>query len=106
VKLVFVVPPNRFGTYREQIYRFPAPTKPRHNKKAVKSHNSESEDDDLVAESDVKSEEELLKEVTGWIDQHVSEVSVDPLVQTVDRRIEASIKKCFAQRFTREATSK
>jgi hypothetical protein len=99
VKLIFVVPPNRFGSYRDQKYVFPAPKTPRRNKKAVESNDTENESDDSVVEGNMISEEELLKEVTCWVDQYVLEVNVDPLVRTFDRRIEASVKKSFAQRF-------
>jgi hypothetical protein len=43
---------------------------------------------------------DLLEEVTSWVDQYVMEVNVDPLLKTVDKRVESQVKRSFIQQWS------
>jgi hypothetical protein len=87
VKLIFVVPPNRFGKFSKEKYIFPEI-----KEKSVKG-NKEAEGKCEVKTD--KSHAELIEELNEWVEQYVMEVNVDPLVTTFDRRIESQNKKSF-----------
>jgi hypothetical protein len=42
----------------------------------------------------------LLQDVNSWIDQYVMEVNVDPLLETVDKRVESQVKKPFLRQWS------
>ena len=122
VKLIFVVPPNRFETYKEQHYIFP--TRKGNTKRKGKDKDDEQgkENDEMeskkkevdqytlatwdedAAENDGNDEAldnaYILEEVNSWIDQYVMEVNVDPLLETVDKRVQSEVKRSFLQQWS------
>lgn len=105
VKLIFVVPPNRFENYTEQNYIFPAPKKDKKGKdEPVDEYDAAPWDEEEpiggASEGDSTDKAALLQEVTSWVDQYVMEVNVDPLIRTVDKRVEEAAKKSFLQQWS------
>jgi len=94
VKLIFVVPPDRFEGFRKQNYIFPTHKNTEKGKgKEVDEYDSAPWDDDEVPDDDGPwSKMKLFQEVEGWVAQYVM-VNVGPLLQTVDKRIESQVKK-------------
>ena len=94
VKLIFVVPPDRFEGFRKQNYIFPTHKNTETGKgKEVDEYDSAPWDDDEVPDDDGPwSKMKLFQEVEGWVAQYVM-VNVGPLLQTVDKRIESQVKK-------------
>ena len=117
VKLIFVVPLNRFEAYTEQQYIFPTRKanktgKGKENDDDSKSSKPKAKDDydqalwDEDEAEDNESDEttakaSLLHEVTSWVEQWVMEVNVGPLLKTVDKRVESSVKKSFIKQWGR-----
>ena len=104
VKLIFVVPPNRFEKFTEQNYIFPTAKNDKKGKvKEVDAYDAAPWDEDENAEGTydrTRSKMELLQEVTSWVDQYVMEVNVDPLLKTVDKRVESQVKRSFMQQWS------
>jgi len=122
VKLIFIVPPNRFETYKEQHYIFPTRKTNKKGKGKEKGDEQGKEKDekeskkkevdeyDLAtwdedeAENDENDETlakaHILEEVNSWIDQYVMEVNVDPLLKTVDKRVQSEVKRSFLQQWS------
>ena len=120
VKLIFVVPPDRFETYKEQQYIFPT-------RKTNKTGMGKEEGDENGKEKDEKeskkkevdydfatwdedeAEEDeneetlakanILREINSWIDQYVMEGNVDPLLKIVDKKVEYEVKKSFLSKW-------
>ena len=94
VKLIFVVPPNRFEKFPHQRYIFPG--KKGKGVKGNEEHEKESEEENVEADADATNAD-LIEEMNGWVDQYVMEVNVDPLTRTFDRRIELQNKRTFKE---------
>ena len=109
VKLIFVVPPNRFEKFTEQNYIFPTPKNDKKGKvKEADEYDAAPWDEDENPEGShdsTVSKMELLQEVTSWVDQYVMEVNVDPLLKTVDKRIESQVKRSFMQQWSPFSTT-
>ena len=125
VKLIFVVPPNRFDAYTEQQYIFPARKTNNTGKGKEKGEQQGKEKDDEIKSSKANAKDDydlapwdedeaednghdeiidkakLLHEVTSWVEQWVMEVNVGPLLKTVDKRVESSVKKSFIKEWGR-----
>jgi hypothetical protein len=101
VKLIFVVPPNRFENYKAQKYIFPG-TKDKGTEAEVDDYERAPWDEDEPPRdsSGHMSKAALLQEVNSWVDQYVMEVNVDPLLKTVDKRVESQVKKSFLQQWS------
>lgn len=99
VKLIFIVPPDRFDKFKEQKYIFPR--KKEMGKDEVDEYDTAPWDEDELPQDATgeMSNAALLQEVTSWVDQYVMEVSVDPLIKTVDKDVESQMKKSFLQRW-------
>ena len=93
VKLVFVVPPNRFEKFSYQNYIFPQ------KKRSGVTYDDEEETTVEGEQKDKAQMSVLVKEVNEWIDQYVMEVNVDPLVDTFDTRIKNENKRTFKEKF-------
>ena len=117
VRLIFVVPPNRYKDFKPQAYVFPEVDATKETKgdgKSSKTGHEEAEassakrsktvtvgsektdtagSEKTVATGSRKTEAELIAEIDEWVEQWVLEVNVDPLLRTVDSRIEGGIKK-------------
>lgn len=114
VKVIFVVPPNRFETFKEQTYIFPSSTgktdtrgKGKGVDKELQKDDNEEEynsapwdEDEAQEEVDEGKRTALLEQVTSWVDQWVMEFNVDPLLKTVDKRIESQVKRSFIQQWS------
>ena len=103
VKLIFVVPPNRFENFTEQNYIFPT-NKNTKKEKEMDEYDAAPWDEDEIPEEAADdrtwSRTSLLEEVVCWVDQYVMEVNVDPLLKTVDKRVESQVKKSFIQQWS------
>ena len=123
VKLIFVVPPNRFEGFQEQKYLFPPrideeedkdgnKQNPKKRKRKMGANFDIIEWDDLPyvedgegevldtagAEKSKKTRQEelhveLLKEVMDWVDQYALEISVDPMASSADKSVRKGIRK-------------
>jgi hypothetical protein len=101
VKLIFVVPPSRFEKYKAQTYIFPG-TKDKGKEAEVDDYEYAPWDEDEPPRDSTghMSKAALLQEVNSWVDQYVMEVNVDPLLKTVDKRVESQVKKSFLQQWS------
>jgi hypothetical protein len=120
VKLIFIVPPNRFDDFDTQKYLFTVPKKSKKKdgdenvdveeskkgKMEEENENKEGEESKKgkkkEEENDVDGEEEdenpeRLAEV-AWIEQYVLEVNAKPLTRIFDKRIEDEVSPGLAAR--------
>jgi hypothetical protein len=89
IKLIFVVSPDRFEKFSYQKYISTG-----ENERGVarnKEHRQEYESENDETNTDTL-DEDLIKEVNEWVDQYVMEVSVNSLIKSFDRRVEAKQK--------------
>lgn len=108
VKLIFVVPPNRFDDFVQQQYKDTS-QKDQEVDEDTASHTDKEKKDEKQLEGGEKkrdahcetSSDEIQEDINvDWVEQYVMEMDVNPLTSTFNKRVEWEVKKSIAERLS------